>query len=237
VVPVTSWWRQAGATQAVPPLWVALVAFTVAVAAVRLRPVWRVSRYVLTVAHEGGHAVVGRLFGRRLTGIHLHSDTSGLTVTTGRRSGLGMVATSAAGYLTPSLLGLAAAWLLAGRHVTLVLWLSIAFMAGMVLALRNAFGLLTVALLAAALLAAARWGSTTEQGLLAWSLTWFLLLGTPRTVWELHRECRRRRGRTTDADQLAALTHLPAQVWVGAFAIATLACLLLGGRWLLITVH
>ena len=41
--------------------------------------------------------------GRRLRGIRLHSDTSGLTLSSGRPTGAGMVFSLAAGYLTPSL--------------------------------------------------------------------------------------------------------------------------------------
>ena len=47
-----------------------------------------------------------------LTGIRLHSDTSGLTLSVGRPSGVGMVVTTAAGYLTPSLVGLAGLFVL-----------------------------------------------------------------------------------------------------------------------------
>ena len=234
---MTSWWHRAWAVQTPPQLWVAVVAFTAALLAVRARAAWRVCRYLVTVAHEGGHAVVGLLCGRRLSGIHLHADTSGLTVTSGRATGLGMMATGAAGYLTPSLLGLGGAWLLAGRHVALVLWLAIVLFGAMLLALRNAFGILSVVVLGAGLVAAAGWGSTTAQCLLAWSLIWFLLLGTPRTVWELHRDVRQGRARTSDAARLATVTHLPAQVWVLAFAMATLACLVVGGRWLLVSVR
>ena len=40
--------------------------------------------------------------GRRLDGIRLHSDTSGLTVSRGKPTGIGMVLTAAAGYTAPS---------------------------------------------------------------------------------------------------------------------------------------
>lgn len=59
---------------------------------------WRLLRNVVTIAHEGGHALVALLSGRKLNGIRLHSDTSGLTVSTGRASGPGMVFTLFAGY-------------------------------------------------------------------------------------------------------------------------------------------
>src|SRR5439155_162713 len=82
----------------------------------------------ITIAHEGGHALVAVLAGRRLRGIRLHSDTSGLTLTRGRPTGPGMVLSLLAGYLTPSLLGVAGAVLLAAGRITLLLWLALALL-------------------------------------------------------------------------------------------------------------
>ena len=72
---------------------VVLGAALLALAVVVYRPTWRWSRNVITIAHEGGHAVVALLSGRRLQGIRLHSDTSGLTVSAGRPTGPGMIMT------------------------------------------------------------------------------------------------------------------------------------------------
>ena len=44
--------------------------------AVAIHAIWRVTRNVITIAHEGGHALLAVLSGRRLSGIKLHSDTS-----------------------------------------------------------------------------------------------------------------------------------------------------------------
>ena len=75
--------------------------------------------------------------------------------------------------------------------------------------------------------------SAEVQAAFGHALTWFLLLGAVRPVGELWRERRRRGLRTTDADQLARLTGVPATVWVGAFWLVTLAALALGA-WLLL---
>ncbi len=192
---------------------------------------------MITIAHEGGHAVVGLLAGRRLGGIRLHSDTSGVTVTSGRPRGLGMIATVAAGYVMPSLLGLGGAWLVASRHIGALLVGSLALLAAMLVALRNVFGVLSVAVCAAAILATLWLGSSTIQAELAWTMTWLLLLGGVRPIWELQRTRHGRSGPTSDADQLAALTHLPAVVWVALFAGVALATLFVGGRWLVLTVR
>src|SRR5215218_2795592 len=95
-----------------PSSWLVLGTGLAALLAVLLDGVWRWARHLVTIVHEGGHAVVAVLTGRRLTGIRLHSDTSGLTVSVGRPRGPGMVATAFAGYPGPALLGLGAAWLL-----------------------------------------------------------------------------------------------------------------------------
>jgi hypothetical protein len=61
--------------------------------------VWPVTRMLVTITHMGAHAVAAVCAGRRLQGIRQHSDTSGLTVSSGRPSGPGMVVMLAAGYL------------------------------------------------------------------------------------------------------------------------------------------
>src|SRR5664279_836402 len=44
---------------------------------------WHISRHVITIVHEAGHAAVGALLGRDVKGIRLHADTSGLTTSSG----------------------------------------------------------------------------------------------------------------------------------------------------------
>ncbi|MDN6622463.1 MAG: M50 family metallopeptidase, partial [Bifidobacterium crudilactis] len=64
-----------------------LIALAISLILILLRPLWRIARNVITIAHEGGHAVAALLTGRRLSGIQLHSDTSGLTVSYGKTRG------------------------------------------------------------------------------------------------------------------------------------------------------
>ncbi len=81
----------AGRPRSSRPRRAAVVALTAAVALVLVlsRAVWPYTRMLVTITHEGGHAVAALLAGRRLQGIRLHSDTSGLTVSSGRPSGPG----------------------------------------------------------------------------------------------------------------------------------------------------
>ncbi len=77
------------------------------------------------------------------------------------------------------------------------------------------------------------WADARVQLLVAYVVTWFLLLAAPRPVVELQGERRRGRGRGSDADVLARLTRVPGLVWVGVFLVVTLGCLLGGGALLL----
>jgi hypothetical protein len=204
-----------------------------AAAAVLYRPVWVVLRHAVTIAHEGGHAAVAAATGRRLHGVRLHSDTSGLTVSAGRPTGLGVVLTLLAGYLSPSVLGLAAAAALGAGRVLPVLWVAIVLLGVLLLMIRNLFGVLSVVVTAGLLVAVAGWAPSAWQGPAAYLLTWFLLLAGPRPVIELQSARRRRLAPASDADQLAGLTRVPGLVWVTVFLLLTVAALL-GGAYLLV---
>ena len=49
-----------------------------------LPSIWPFTRVMITITHEGGHAFAALLTGRKLQGIRLHTDTSGLTISSGR---------------------------------------------------------------------------------------------------------------------------------------------------------
>src|SRR4051812_35892033 len=140
---------------------------------------WRRSRHLVTIAHEGSHGVAALLSGRRLAGIRLHSDTSGLTLSKGRSTGAGMVLTAAAGYVGPALAGLAGAYLLNRGHAVGVLWGLLVLLALMLLQIRNFFGLWSVLVAGTALFVVTRWAPAQVQLLSAYVVTWFLLLASP----------------------------------------------------------
>ena len=217
-----------------PATWLVLATAGLALLAVAVDGVWRWSRNVVTIVHEAGHAIVALATGRRLTGIRLHSDTSGLTLSVGRPSGPGMVLTTAAGYLSPSFVGLVGAAVLTLEQVTVMLWVATAVLLGMLVMVRNAYGILTLLVTGAVVVAVSLYANADTQAAFGHAATWFLLFGGVRPVHELWRERRRLRTRSTDADQLARLTGVPGGVWVGLFAALTLAGLT-AGAWLLIS--
>lgn len=220
-------------TQSPPAIEAVWATGVVALLVVLWSPSWAISRHVITIAHEGAHAVAALLSGRRLSGIRLHSDSSGLTVSKGKRTGPGMVATAFAGYVGPAVLGLAAAYLLSREHALGVLWGSLLLLALLLLQIRNFYGLYAV-LVAGGLVFAVSWfGSEQVQSLTAYVGTWFLLIAAPKPVLELQTQRRRGGAGGSDADALARLTKIPGLVWVGIFLVANLGALALGG-WLIL---
>jgi len=221
------------AGQPAPPPAIILATGLLALVAVLPWRVWRLTRYAVTIAHEGGHALVAVLSGRRLSGIRLHSDTSGLTVSRGKPTGPGMVLTGLAGYVAPPLLGLGGAALLTTGRIALLLWISLVPLAVMFVMVRNLFGAVALAAVIGMLGSVAYLASSPVQSAFAYLMVWFLLVGGVRPVVELQRKRRRGEARDSDADQLARLTRIPGLMWVVFFGAVALAALGLGG-WLLV---
>jgi len=141
---VTDLWDKLLGAQPDPPALLVLVTALLALVVVAFRPLWRIARNAITIAHEGGHALVALLTGRKLRGIRLEFDTSGLTLSAGRPTGPGMMLTLLAGYLAPSLIGLAGAWILGGNRITLLLWVAVVLLLLMLINIRNVFGAVSV---------------------------------------------------------------------------------------------
>ncbi|MGY1696123.1 M50 family metallopeptidase [Geodermatophilus sp. SYSU D00814] len=205
-------WTRAAAVAPLPPAVVAGAA-VVALVVVASPGLWRPTRTVVTIAHEGAHGLAALATGRRLAGIRLHSDTSGLTVSAGRPTGPGMVLTCAAGYVGPALFGLGAAALLAAGHAAGVLWAGLALLALLLLQIRNFFGLWAVLATGAVVAGATAWLPAAGQAAFAAVVTWFLLLAAPRTVLELQGARRPRRAPHSHPAHLATRTRQTALLW------------------------
>jgi hypothetical protein len=234
---VNNLWDKLLGAQPDPPALLVLVTVLIALVVVAFRPLWRIARNAITIAHEGGHALVALLTGRKLRGIRLEFDTSGLTLSAGRPTGPGMIFTLLAGYIAPSLVGLAGAWILGGNRITLLLWAAVVLLLLMLINIRNAFGVVSVVITGGIVLAVSWYASPQVQAAFAYTGVWFLLIGGVRPVGELQKLRRRGRMSGSDADQLAGLTHLPAVFWVFLFYLVTLAALAIGafmlaGQWL-----
>ena len=234
---VTNVWDKLFGAQPDPPALLVVVTALIALVVVAFRPLWRIARNAVTIAHEGGHALAALLTGRKLRGIRLEFDTSGLTLSSGRPTGPGMVLTLLAGYLAPSLVGLAGAWILGGNRITLLLWVAVVLLLLMLINIRNAFGAISVVVTGAIVFFVSWYASPQVQAAFAYVGVWFLLIGGVRPVGELQHLRRRGRMPASDADQLAHLTAVPALLWVGLFAVINVVVLAIGtfmlaGQWL-----
>ncbi|MFK4098626.1 M50 family metallopeptidase [Streptomyces sp. NPDC019531] len=229
----TSLWDELIGTQPDPDLWVVLATMVAALAIVIPHQLWRVSRNAITIAHEGGHGLVALCTGRQLTGIRLHSDTSGLTVSRGKPHGIGMILTAAAGYTAPPLLGLGGAALLAAGRITLLLWAATILLIALLVMIRNAYGALTVVVTGGTFVVVSWLAGPQVQAAFAYAVVWFLLLGGVRPAFELQAKRSRGGAGDSDADQLSRLTHVPAGLWLFLFHAVSLCSLIGGGRWLL----
>jgi hypothetical protein len=234
---VTNFWDKLLGAQPDPPGLLVLLTALAALLAVAFRPVWRIARNAVTIAHEGGHALVALLTGRKLRGIRLEFDTSGLTLSAGRPTGPGMMFTLLAGYIAPSLIGVLGAWLLGGNRITLLLWLTVILLLLMLINVRNLFGVLSLLITGAIVFVVSWYASAEVKAIFAYVGVWFLLFGGVRPVFELQSLRSRGRMPESDADQLAHVTHVPALFWVTVFLLVDLAALVVGafllaGQWL-----
>lgn len=215
-------WRRALASQPLPsPLGSALLAV---VALLVVGFAWRVVRTLVTICHESGHAIVAVLVGRRLSGVRVHSDTSGLTVSRGRPKGAGMVATLFAGYPAPAIVGLGVALLAGTGHSSGVLWLLVLLAAVLLVWIRNLYGALVVIAAGVGVGLVTWYAPPSALGWIATGLAWLFLWAAPRPVLELLR----RHSPGSDAAQLAGLTRVHRYVWCVLWLVLTVAALAAG---------
>ncbi len=235
--PLKALWNQLITTQDAPPMWLIALSACIALVVVMYSPSWHISRGLITIAHEGGHALAAVLTRRKLRGIRLHSDTSGVTLTKGNPTGPGMIITAAAGYVAPSLVGFGAAWLTASGYITLLLWGMLALLACMLLMIRNVFGVISLLATGGAVFAVSWFAKPDVQAVIAYLAAWFLLLGGVRPILELQSKRRRGHAPDSDADQLARLTRIPGTFWVLLFLLVSAVALATGAYLLLDAVN
>ncbi|MCI1865752.1 MAG: M50 family metallopeptidase [Bifidobacterium sp.] len=217
----------------VPPLTAPaiLLCAIAAAAAVLVTPLWRITRNIITIAHEGGHALVAKMSGRTLEGVHLNSDTSGLTVSSGKRDGCGLALTRFAGYASPPLWGLLCAFLVSRGYSTGALWLLVVLLALMLVRVRNPFGVFVVVVLTAAVIGLSWWANTEIRSETACCLAWFLIFGSIRPLLELMHQRGSGQSSDSDADQLAQ-GGIPAWVWMALWLLMALGALWAATSWM-----
>lgn len=191
--------------------------------------VWRQLRYLITTVHELGHIVVGWFVGRRVQSVRLHHDTSGLTVTHGKRSGPGIFLLYLAGYPAPSLAGFLLLWAVIYRHAGWALGVVLVLLLVCLGLVRNWFGGFIVLVQLGALGALWAWN---DPRVLSAALTLtgaVLAFGGLRASLDLLSLQRRRGGKSSDAAVLAAHSPLAPMAWCYLFVAFALAVLVVTG--------
>lgn len=191
----------------------------VAAGAAAWEPLWHRLRIIVTLVHELGHASVGMACGRRFTGFVVRGDASGHAVTVGPSRGFGRVATTWAGYPAPALAGAALITAVVRGHAAPVLGAALVGSILVATQVRSLLTALVVMLTGAATGGLWWWRDDAVQTYVALAAGVLLLAGGWRGLANVTR-----RGRPTDDPAvLAALTHLPAPVWLLSWLVVNLA--------------
>jgi hypothetical protein len=214
-----------GQTQAPLPAPAVLVIGLAALAAVGVQEIWLLARHVNTIAHEGAHAIAGSAVGRRIRGVKLQPNATGVTAMSGGPAA-GRVTVGFVGYLGPSAFGLGAAKLIELGHSAAVLWLTLLLLVLMLVVLRGVFSFVPVLVVGGLLCIIARYGSVGADSVTAYAVAWFLLLSGVRVVLD-------HGANAADAGDLSKLTHTRPGCWAGLWLIGSVLALAVGGSLLI----
>lgn len=196
-----------------------------ALGSVTLPGISGLTQHFNTMAHEGAHAAMGSVTGRRVTSVTLRGNGEGRTSLSNPK-GLGFLLAGIVGYLGPSACGLAAAKLIDVRHIVAVLWLSLlALVCLAVMVRRSSFGLAAVLASGISLFLVARYAPLGADIAVAYGIAWFLLVSGVRVVIQHGRHA-------SDAIVLRQLTRVPGSIWAAFWLLGSAAALILGARWL-----
>lgn len=195
-------------------------------------PLWFVMKFVLVIAHEGGHALAAKLLFRNLESITFDRSGGGGTLPAPGVPWLFNIFIGLAGYLGPSLFGLFGVWLLVRGQTSAVLWGSLAFLAVMLFAVRGWIGWLLVPGLMVVIWLIATRTEPPLQTLYTHMWIWFLLIGAVQRML-LFVADKQYDQDGTDAARLQDFTGVPSAIWTFVFLVGTIAALAYGGGLLL----
>ena len=195
-------------------------------------PLWFVTKYVLVIAHEGGHALLAKLLFQRLHSIRFDRGGGGVTAPATEVPWLFNIVIFLAGYLGPSMFGMFGAWLLVRGQTMMVLWASMAFLVLMLFAVRGLLGWLTVPGLIVVLYLVTMRVDPPLQTLYTHMWVWFLLIGAVQRMLHFVLDRQYENG-TNDSTHLAGLTLVPSAIWAFVFLAGTIGALAYGGAMLL----
>ena len=187
---------------------------------------WPLAEHFNVMAHEGMHATTASILGFKVDGITMSSDNEGLTRYPPTAVGPRRVVTSFVGYLGPSTFGLAAAKLISLGHIIAVLWITVIFLVLLLLKLNPpSFGFISVPVGIALLYVLTRYASVSLQIVMAYGMTWLLLLSGVRVALQ-------HGVNAGDARNLSNRTHLPRLLWALLWLAGTVWAVFIGVRLL-----
>lgn len=227
-----------------------IIGIIFAVFALMQTPLWaKVLKLNSTIIHEMGHSIVAKLTGRKLHGIKVHSDSSGVSVSAGKPHGIGMILTTIAGYPAPAIMALALAFFASLGYAGASLLVYNIILVFAFLLCRNVvgFGSIITALITTGVIS---WFN--DPDIVSWTVIFlvaFYGLSAIQDVWDLTRvhfgtwnggirkeqrkETREER-KSSDAHQAFKLTLIiPTPVWILFFAIVNISCFVMSVFFLL----
>lgn len=222
--------------------WFILGGIALAFIAVWSDNVWDRVKFSSTLIHEIGHSVMAIATGRRLHGLKVHSDSSGVSVSSGRDKGLGMLLTVVAGYPAPGLLALLLSFLMSIDYAGMALTLYHTLLIFGLLSVRNAFGLWTVLTTILATIGITVWNNPYAVSITVLVLIIMYGVGGIRGTIALikvhgarwngaipkkQRIEQQKSSKDSDASQAARLTlyAVPTWIWIAGFMLVNVACL------------
>ncbi len=216
-------WSQLTSATPVPGEWPLVIALAAGIVAAAWRRTWQVLHKLITVSHEGGHAIAALVTGRRVLRVRIRADGSGETHTWGRPGGFGGALVTFAGYPFPAIVG--GGLLIAVASGSARLWSALAALALVVLLTRtrNIHGWVVVGLWLAGFAAAAWYVPGDVLALGIAFLGAFLIAGAGRSLLAELRT-RRRGASGSDVASLGRSGPLPAGVWWVAMFALVLGC-------------
>lgn len=187
---------------------------------------WLFGGHLNAMAHEGAHAMIGSILGFPVQGVELNYTIAGGTNYRKPIVGLRGVVTAFVGYLGPSIFGLGAAKLITLGHIIAVLWLAVILLVLLLLNLGPpSFGCVSVPIGIALLYILTRYASVGLEVVMAYGMTWLLLLSGVRMALQ-------HGANAVDASVLRGLTHLPRVLWALLWLAGTLGAVFIGLRLL-----
>ena len=182
----------------------------------------------VTIVHEGGHMVMAVLTFRGFSSWKMDDGNNAGTTVNDGSWGVGDLIVSVAGYLSPPLVGLGLAAVLAGGNAWGVLAITLLLLVlsllyaegGLAITMTAVFGVVVVLVLGR--------GSQIVQMTVAAGAVWVLLLGGVRSAWRM------KLSDTSDAHYMMRGTFIPKSAWKALWIAVALVCLYAGGRLLFV---